>query len=44
MSVYTESNIECLVNKILPLDAELLTQDDMDGEFTALMTVLSLYF
>lgn len=44
MSVYTESNIECLVNTILPLDAELLTQDDMDSKFTALMTVHSLYF
>lgn len=44
MSVYTESNIECLVNMILPLDAELLTQDDMDSKFTALMTVHSLYF
>lgn len=44
MSVYTESNIECLVNKILTLDAELLTQDDMDSKFTVLMTVHSLYF
>lgn len=44
MSVYNESNIECLVSEILNLDAELLTQDDMDSKFTALTTVHSLYF